>query len=477
MALSDDYAYLASLSAHPDRAGDTSNFNPVYATPLANAIRQANAQGLHIGLASGFRPPSTLVGQGRTGPAAGYDAGGNSGHSYGIAGDVSGLDGANGPITQQWAKIATANGLFNPYGIGNKDEYNHWQAYPTKNIPPQTLDALKQASASGDIHNVWSAFNSGGGPSRPATQTPGPLMFAGVNPDARGMRNNNPGNLVASDWVQKLPGYKGTDGKFAIFDTPDHGAAALDQNLTSYGSKGINTPLGIASTWAPASDNNNPNSYGGQIAKALGVGPNDKIDMTDPSIRNKVAQAIGLVENGPGKSAGFRTAYVGSSTPGTTLNSPAVAAGQPAAPAGGLAGQLASSLKPLTGNKGGGQADEPPPMQLRPPQQSQAMGGPMMMQPGGQNMEGRQLAAQDLAQRGFSMQPQLASTLGALGATRPVVPSTIASTMPGQATGMPGMPGTTLNSPSQLQMALMSGNLSPYDMYATAGYGGGFGST
>jgi hypothetical protein len=39
---------------------------------------------------------------------------------------------------------------------------------------------------------------------------------------------------------------------------------------------------------------------------------------------------------------------------------------------------------------------------------------------------------------------------------------------PGGATGIPmtGIAGTTLNSPSQLQMALMTGALSPYDMYA-----------
>jgi hypothetical protein len=71
------------------------------------------------------------------------------------------------------------------------------------------------------------------------------------------------------------------------------------------------------------------------------------------------------------------------------------------------------------------------------------------------------------------MQPQLASTYGALGATKPVVQPI----MPAQATGVPGLPGTTLNSPSQLQMALMTGQISPYDMYANnPAFGGGFGS-
>lgn len=174
-------------------------------------------------------------------------------------------------------------------------------------------------------------------------------------------------------------------------------------------------------------------------------------------------------------------------TPGTTLNAagaPTTPAGAPAAPAatpapsGGLAGQLASALKPLSDAKGGGGGggDQP---QVQPLQmaQSRAMGGPMMMGAGGQNTFGARAAENSLAQQGYMMQPTLAAFGG--GGVQPVVPSTIQSTIQpmaaGQATGMPAMPGTTLNSPSQLQMALMSGSLSPYDMYARQA--GGFGST
>jgi hypothetical protein len=124
--------------------------------------------------------------------------------------------------------------------------------------------------------------------------------FAGVNSSARGMRNNNPGNLESNAWTQGLPGYRGSDGRFAIFDTPEHGMAALDQNLASYGQKGVNTPFAVASRWAPASDNNNPNSYGATIAKGLGVGLNDTIDLNDPAVRAKIATSIATVENGPG---------------------------------------------------------------------------------------------------------------------------------------------------------------------------------
>lgn len=481
----DDLTYLSSLSANRNRAGDTSNFNPAWASALAATLRDANNQGLHVGLASGYRLPT------QTGSS--FDASGRSLHSYGLASDISGFT-PGSPEAHKFYEIAQSHGIYNPYGPDNKAEYNHYQAVPYELSQSQAAPLIK-AAATGDWNNVITAGNTlmsagGGGssggagasgsyssqPSRPGTPTPGPLMFAGVNPSARGMRNNNPGNLVASSWVQGLPGYKGTDGKFAIFDTPQNGAAALDANLKSYGGKGINTPLGIASTWAPASDNNNPNSYGAQIAKALGVGPNDKIDMSDPSIRAKVASAIGMVENGPGNSAGFRTAYAGTAdppaTPGTTINSSPVAAAAPgAAPApGGLAGGLKSAtdaMKPFTNNS---PTQQPPAFNLQPAMGSGSAGGPMMLGPGGQNVTGQRIAQQDLAQRmaqwGMSSPPIAgASSFTPTMGMQPT-PQQAQMQQPGQATGMPSMPGTTLNSPSQLQMAMMTGSLDPYSMYA-----------
>ena len=132
-------------------------------------------------------------------------------------------------------------------------------------------------------------------------------------------------------------------------------------------------------------------------------------------------------------------------------------------------------MKPLSGGKGGAagtarQADEPKPMQLAQAPMARAVGGPMMIGPGGMNAP-KPGGEQDLAQQGFMMQPSLAAIKPARA--RPPVPPV----MPGQATGMRALPGTTLNSPSQMQMALMTGSMSPYDMYANnAAYGGGFGS-
>lgn len=147
-----DYAYLGGVSEHPSREGDTSRLHPLFAAKLSAAIQDARNQGLNVDLASGYRAP------GQTGSK--YDAGGNSSHTYGMASDIGGLDGPNGPKTLAWAKIAEAHGLFNPYGVGNKAESNHWQMtpYPLE-THPQQLAALKAAynNGTGDIHDVWNA--------------------------------------------------------------------------------------------------------------------------------------------------------------------------------------------------------------------------------------------------------------------------------------------------------------------------------
>jgi Tfp pilus assembly protein FimT len=98
--------YLSRLSSHAGRVGDTSNLNPEFAVRLASAIQQARSEGIPVSLMSGYRDDDT------TGSA--YDAGGNSSHGYGLAGDVGGLDGAGGALTTRWGQIAQQNGLSNP---------------------------------------------------------------------------------------------------------------------------------------------------------------------------------------------------------------------------------------------------------------------------------------------------------------------------------------------------------------------------
>lgn len=124
----------------------------------------------------------------------------------------------------------------------------------------------------------------------------------------RGMRNNNPLNIEAGNFTASQPGFSGSDGRFARFETPDQGFSAAEHLLASYGGRGINTVAGVINRWAPASDNNPVNAYAGSVASALGIRPNDRIDLNDPQIRSKLADAMARFENGravPRSALGF----------------------------------------------------------------------------------------------------------------------------------------------------------------------------
>jgi hypothetical protein len=107
-----------------------------------------------------------------------------------------------------------------------------------------------------------------------------------TNPTAPlGIRNNNPGNL--------RPG-----GNFAQYPDMQTGLTALDNNLQSYGKQGVNTISGVISKWAPPNENDT-NGYIKEVSQRLGVGPNQKIDLTNPLVRQSISTAIALRENGP----------------------------------------------------------------------------------------------------------------------------------------------------------------------------------
>ena len=93
------------------------------------------------------------------------------------------------------------------------------------------------------------------------------------------VRNFNPGNIMDTGFGgQKVPGER-----FTRFDTPQEWFNALVskiQNIQNGGSQVYSpdmTLLQYISKYAPAADNNNPQSYSGAIAKNLGISTNTKI--------------------------------------------------------------------------------------------------------------------------------------------------------------------------------------------------------
>ncbi|MCW9409523.1 hypothetical protein N5I62_07120 [Klebsiella quasipneumoniae] len=113
----------------------------------------------------------------------------------------------------------------------------------------------------------------------------------------RGVRNNNPGNLEASSsnpWI----GQTGSDGRFAKFETPEHGIRALGRNLISYQRQGIDTVGEIINRWAPPSDNNDTAAYIKSVCAQLGVTANQPLDASNPDTLQALCAAIIKHENG-----------------------------------------------------------------------------------------------------------------------------------------------------------------------------------
>ncbi|ENP3801515.1 hypothetical protein ACDA94_002459 [Salmonella enterica] len=125
------------------------------------------------------------------------------------------------------------------------------------------------------------------------TTTSGSIASKGV----RGVRNNNPGNLVASN--QGWDGELTSDGKFSRFDTPEHGIRALAKNMRTYQNKhDLNTVSQMISKFAPPEDHNDTPTYIKAVAGMMGVDPEQRIDTSDVGTLTKLVNSIITVESG-----------------------------------------------------------------------------------------------------------------------------------------------------------------------------------
>lgn len=115
----------------------------------------------------------------------------------------------------------------------------------------------------------------------------------------RGIRNFNPGNIdrTAERW-QGMAADQSSDKRFVVFTAPVWGLRALAKVLLSYQRKyGLRTPAAIIGRWAPTVENDT-DAYARQVAKALGVGVDDQIDLTTAATLERILPAIVQHENG-----------------------------------------------------------------------------------------------------------------------------------------------------------------------------------
>lgn len=107
---------------------------------------------------------------------------------------------------------------------------------------------------------------------------------------SRGERNNNPGNLEASSWTKSQPGYVGSDGRFAIFDSMANGIAAQEKLLRGYIDKGFTTIDGIINRYGNdpgTADDGSVLNYKKYLSQRLGKSLNDLITKADIPLLTK----------------------------------------------------------------------------------------------------------------------------------------------------------------------------------------------
>lgn len=110
----------------------------------------------------------------------------------------------------------------------------------------------------------------------------------------RGIRNNNPGNIVRSKtaWPGKIPHSDSTDARFEQFEKWEYGVAALIRLLRAYVEKhNRKTIRQIMSRYAPAHENDT-HGYVAWISRQTGIGPDAVFPWAKQNVRALVAAII-----------------------------------------------------------------------------------------------------------------------------------------------------------------------------------------
>ncbi|WP_222844200.1 hypothetical protein [Saccharicrinis aurantiacus] len=114
----------------------------------------------------------------------------------------------------------------------------------------------------------------------------------------RGIRNNNPGNLIYTNikWNGKLPKAQNKDRRFEMFIAPEYGVRAMIKDLKNDINKGKNTVPALISEYAPKHENNT-SAYINTVCRDLKVSKTAKLLPSQNTLRLLVL-SISRVENG-----------------------------------------------------------------------------------------------------------------------------------------------------------------------------------
>ncbi|MDL2315041.1 structural protein P5 [Bacteroidales bacterium OttesenSCG-928-C19] len=113
---------------------------------------------------------------------------------------------------------------------------------------------------------------------------------------ARGLRNNNPGNIRHS--VDKFQGETlSNDKSFKTFVDIEHGYRAIFIILSNYLKNGFNTIEKIITRWAPPVENSTQ-AYINTVCQRSGISRSERLTTKDGEKYIKIVEAISFVENG-----------------------------------------------------------------------------------------------------------------------------------------------------------------------------------
>ncbi|MGE7139136.1 hypothetical protein ACQKIE_16035 [Luteibacter sp. NPDC031894] len=207
------------------------------------------------------------------------------------AGDINGAELARADGINSIAQHAAAQGWDEDYARFTIDKFNKGIDAAVQKANVDNVQALILQDPTGALADLSARLKLG------QYATPG--VTAGGDANApRGVRNNNPGNLIQTDvqWEGKTAS---ADPQYESFATPEHGIRALALNAQHMQGQGAQSVSDLITKWAPPNENNTA-AYINAVAKQMGVDPNGNIDLQDPATLTAFTQAVVDHENGPG---------------------------------------------------------------------------------------------------------------------------------------------------------------------------------
>ncbi|HEX5278941.1 MAG TPA: structural protein [Micropepsaceae bacterium] len=125
-----------------------------------------------------------------------------------------------------------------------------------------------------------------------------------VETTPRSVRNNNPGNIVRTNiaWEglaapDEMTPAQQTETRFCVFASPKWGFRALALDLHNKWHRGLHTVHQIMAVYAPSNENDT-GAYVAAVCRMMGVGPDDRLQLDDPSQLASFCRAIAVHEAG-----------------------------------------------------------------------------------------------------------------------------------------------------------------------------------